>query len=96
MSQGECRPAFTVVARRFLVASGLPGSGAEHHISKSGGAAGNGTTGVATSSQDEQVTFLPDGTLAKRTKLGVVVKDAVRRWYLEAEKEAYRGDVVSA
>lgn len=44
--------------------------------------------------QDETVTFLADGSLSKRTKLGVVVKDALRRWYLEAEKEAYRGDVV--
>lgn len=36
-----------------------------------------------------------DGRLQERLPLSVVVTDAVRRWYLEAEKEAQRGDVVS-
>ena len=39
--------------------------------------------------------YTPDGRLAKPTKLSLVVTDAVRRWYLETEKEAERGDVVS-
>lgn len=52
-------------------------------------AAGNGGA-VA-----EQVVFTPDGHLAKPMKLSAVVTDAVRRWYLEAERDAQRGDVVS-
>lgn len=39
--------------------------------------------------------MLADGRLQQRAKLGAVVTDAVRRWYLETEKEALRGDVVS-
>jgi hypothetical protein len=39
--------------------------------------------------------YTQDGRLPKPTKLSLVVTDAVRRWYLEAEKEADRGDVVS-
>ena len=35
-----------------------------------------------------------DGRLQEKLPLSVVVTDAVRRWYLEAEKEAQRGDVV--
>ena len=38
--------------------------------------------------------YSPDGRLAKPTNLSLVVKDAVRRWYLETEKEAERGDIV--
>ena len=38
--------------------------------------------------------MLPDGRLQQPTTLGAVVGDALRRWYLEAEKEALRGDVV--
>jgi hypothetical protein len=38
--------------------------------------------------------YTQDGRLPKPTKLSLVVTDAVRRWYLEAEKEADRGDVV--
>lgn len=39
--------------------------------------------------------MLPDGRLQQPTRLGAVVADALRRWYLETEKEAMRGDVVS-
>ena len=40
--------------------------------------------------------YSADGRLQEgRLPLSVVVTDAVRRWYLEAEKEAQRGDVVS-
>ena len=39
--------------------------------------------------------MLPDGRLQQRMPLSAVVTDAVRRWFLETEKEALRGDVVS-
>lgn len=39
--------------------------------------------------------MLADGRLQQPTKLSAVVADALRRWYLETEKEALRGDVVS-
>jgi len=44
---------------------------------------------------EEPVAFDASGRLPRATKLGAVVHDAVRRWYLETEKEALRGDVVS-
>jgi TPR repeat protein len=49
-------------------------------------AAGNG---------EEESLISPDGRLARPTKLSIVVNDALRRWYQEAEREAARGDVVS-
>lgn len=39
--------------------------------------------------------MLADGRLQQPAPLGAVVSDALRRWYLETEKEALRGDVVS-
>ncbi len=41
------------------------------------------------------VVMLADGRLQQPAPLGAVVSDALRRWYLETEKEALRGDVVS-
>lgn len=45
-------------------------------------------------SNGQQVVYSVDGKLQERLPLSVVVTDAVRRWYLEAEKDAQRGDVV--
>lgn len=53
--------------------------------------AGNGTSQA--SDVKEQVVFLADGALVRPTKLSSVVTDAVRRWYLETERDASRGDV---
>ena len=39
------------------------------------------------------VYLLPDGRLMEKMPLSAVVTDAVRRWYLEAERDANRGDV---
>ncbi|KAI7840707.1 hypothetical protein COHA_005629 [Chlorella ohadii] len=39
------------------------------------------------------VVMLADGRLQQPAPLGAVVSDALRRWYLETEKEALRGDV---
>ena len=41
-----------------------------------------------------EVIYSNDGRLVKPMPLSAVVKDAVRRWYLEAERDAQRGDVV--
>lgn len=42
-----------------------------------------------------EVVFNSDGSLAGGPmKLSAVVHDALRRWYLETEREAQRGDVV--
>ncbi len=49
---------------------------------------------AATSSEDEPLVYNYDGSLPQPTSLGMVLKDALRRWYLETEKEALRGDVV--
>ncbi|PSC70613.1 THUMP domain [Micractinium conductrix] len=56
---------------------------------------GNGASVPGTSAQAPQppVVMLPDGRLQQPAKLGAVVSDALRRWYLETEKEALRGDV---
>lgn len=43
--------------------------------------------------QQPPVVMLPDGRLQQPARLGAVVSDALRRWYLETEKEAMRGDV---
>ncbi len=40
----------------------------------------------------EPVVFSPEGALPRPMKLSVVLKDALRRWYLEAERDAARGD----
>lgn len=56
---------------------------------KGGAAEQNGGAGLP-------LHYTPDGRLPKATKLSLVVTDAVRRWYLETEKEAERGDVVSS
>ena len=39
------------------------------------------------------VYLLPDGRLMEKMPLSAVVTDAVRRWYVETEREASRGDV---
>eukprot|EP00890_Picochlorum_soloecismus_P004850 jgi/Picsp_1/5366/NSC_02727-R1_protein len=46
-----------------------------------------------TNGSNGQAMYSVDGKLQERLPLSVVVSDAVRRWYLEAEKEAQRGDV---
>lgn len=43
----------------------------------------------------ERLVYSLDGRLPSTTKLGLVVRDAVRRWFLDTEMEAERGDVVS-
>lgn len=43
--------------------------------------------------QQPPVVMLADGRLQQPAPLGAVVTDALRRWYLETEKEALRGDV---
>lgn len=48
-----------------------------------------------TKATGEKLLYSMDGRLPKRTKLSVVVSDAVRRWFLDTEMEAERGDVVS-
>jgi TPR repeat protein len=53
-------------------------------------------SGSAAAPAQPPVVMLADGRLQQRAKLGAVVTDAVRRWYLETEKEALRGDVVSS
>ena len=54
-----------------------------------------GTSGTTSESGGAAaVIFAADGRLMKRMPLGAVVTDAVRRWYLETEREASRGDVV--
>jgi hypothetical protein len=57
--------------------------------------AGNSTGAAENGDAELPLQYTQDGRLPKPTKLSLVVKDAVRRWYLEAEKEADRGDVVS-
>lgn len=39
------------------------------------------------------VVYSHDGRLMAPTPLGAVVEDAVKRWYMEAERDAMRGDV---
>jgi TPR repeat protein len=39
------------------------------------------------------VYMLPDGRLSEKMPLSAVVTDAVKRWYIETEREASRGDV---
>ena len=62
--------------------------------------AGPGGGGASREQRDQKqappLVFTPDGRLPQRTKLSDVVTDAVRRWYLEAESEMQRGDVVRA
>lgn len=61
------------------------------------GAAGYGEAGTSRdgkANDGDLLQYTLDGKLAKPTKLSLVVKDAVKRWYLETEKEAQRGDVV--
>lgn len=45
------------------------------------------------SAQLKGVYLLPDGKLMEKMPLSAVVSDAVRRWYVETEREANRGDV---
>lgn len=54
---------------------------------------GNGTPSSA-APQQTPVTFSIDGRLPRPTPLGAVVNDAVRRWFLDTQREAFRGDVV--
>jgi hypothetical protein len=61
---------------------------------RAGAGGASGSTQPAAAAAAEQVVFTPDGRLPRPMKLSLVVKDALRRWYLEAEKEALRGDVV--
>jgi len=56
--------------------------------------AGKGGDGASHSQKQEPLIYAPDGRLPQPTKLGLVVQDAVRRWYLEAENDMNRGDVV--
>lgn len=63
-------------------------------------AANNGDAPAQQQAQPPQqpqppVVMLADGRLQQPAPLGAVVSDALRRWYLETEKEALRGDVVS-
>jgi TPR repeat protein len=51
------------------------------------------SSGQQQQQQPQEVVFLSDGRLAHTTKLSAVVTDAVHRWYLEAEREASRGDI---
>jgi len=57
--------------------------------------AGNSIDAAENGDAELPLQYTQDGRLPKPTKLSLVVKDAVRRWYLEAEKDADRGDVVS-
>lgn len=56
-------------------------------------AQGNSTGAAENGDAELPLQYTQDGRLPKPTKLSLVVKDAVRRWYLEAEREADRGDV---
>ncbi|KAL4532630.1 hypothetical protein Ndes2526B_g08217 [Nannochloris sp. 'desiccata'] len=56
-------------------------------------AQGNSTGAAENGDAALPLQYTQDGRLPKPTKLSLVVKDAVRRWYLEAEREADRGDV---
>ncbi len=53
---------------------------------------GNGASNAA--QQHTPVTFSIDGRLPRPTPLGTVVNDAVHRWFLDTQREAFRGDVV--
>lgn len=54
----------------------------------------NDVPSTAAGAPQPVVVMLADGRLQQPAKLGAVVADALRRWYLETEKEALRGDVV--
>ena len=56
---------------------------------------GKGGTAEQNGGSELPLHYTPDGRLPKPTKLSLVVTDAVRRWYLETEREAERNDVVS-
>lgn len=58
-----------------------------------GGSAPSTSQPPAAPKPQPPVVMLPDGRLQQPTRLGAVVADALRRWYLETEKEAMRGDV---
>lgn len=54
---------------------------------------GNQETSPKSKAQLKGVYMLPDGKLMEKMPLSAVVSDAVRRWYVETEREANRGDV---
>ena len=68
-----------------------------HAAGNNGDGAGHSQQAAAAAQQqlhDPPVVMLADGRLQQPAKLGAVVSDALRRWYLETEREALRGDVV--
>lgn len=54
----------------------------------------NGNHGSNTPQQPTPVAFSVDGRLPRPMPLGAVVHDAVNRWFIDTQREAFRGDVV--
>lgn len=60
------------------------------------GNAGPSTSAATVPSQaSAQTVNGTEGQVLGRTPLSIVVTDAVKRWYMDTNKEAVKGDVVS-
>lgn len=70
---------------------GAPASSRKSHTSSNGSSKKKG--GDKATKDNIPVVYSHDGRLMAPTHLGAVVKDAVKRWYMEAERDAMRGDV---
>lgn len=69
---------------------GAPSSSRKSH--NSNGSSGK-RKGGDKATKEIPVVYSHDGRLMAPTPLGAVVDDAVKRWYMEAERDAMRGDV---